>query len=69
MPTISKVPVAQTSNYPPFKYSLGITWQWQPEEMTKKKKCKKEKQFSEEALRTDEKRRDAKGKGETERYT
>ena len=35
----------------------------------KKKKRKKEKCFSEEALRTDEKRREAKGKGETERYT
>ena len=34
----------------------------------KKKKRKKEKCFSEEALRTDEKR-EAKGKGEMERYT
>ena len=38
----------------------------------KKKKCKKEKWFSEEALQIDEKkrkRREAKGKGEKERYT
>ena len=35
----------------------------------KKKKCKKAKWFSEEALQTDEKRRKVKGKGEKERYT
>ena len=38
----------------------------------KKKKCKKEKWFSEEALQIDEKnrkRREAKGKGEKERYS
>ena len=35
----------------------------------KKKKCKKEKWVSEEALQIAEKRRDAKGKGEKERYT
>ena len=35
----------------------------------KKKKCKKAKQVSEEALQMAEKRRDAKGKGEKERYT
>ena len=34
----------------------------------KKKKCKKEKWFSEEALQTAGKRREAKGKGEKERY-
>ena len=34
----------------------------------KKKKCKKAKWFSEEALQIAEKRRDAKGKGENERY-
>ena len=34
-----------------------------------KKKCKKVKQLSEEALQTAEKRREAKGKGEKERYT
>ena len=35
----------------------------------KKKKCKKAKWLSEEALQTAEKRREAKGKGENERYT
>ena len=35
----------------------------------KKKKCKKAKQLSEEALQTAEKRRELKGKGEKERYT
>ena len=35
----------------------------------KKKKCKKAKWLSEEALQTAEKRRDAKGKGKKERYT
>ena len=37
--------------------------------MPKEKKCKKEKWLSEEALQTAEKRREAKGKGEKERYT
>ena len=36
--------------------------------ITKKKKCKKAKQLSEEALQIAEKRREAKGKGEKERY-
>ena len=35
----------------------------------KKKKCKKAKWLSEEALQTAEKRREAKSKGEKERYT
>ena len=35
----------------------------------KKKKCKKAKQLSEEASQLAEKRREAKGKGEKERYT
>ena len=35
----------------------------------KKKKCKKAKWWSEEAFRIAEKRREAKGKGEKERYT
>ena len=35
----------------------------------KKKKCKKAKWLSEEALQIADKRREAKGKGETERYT
>ena len=34
----------------------------------KKKKCKNAKCLSEEALQTDEKRREVKGKGEKERY-
>ena len=34
----------------------------------KKKKCEKAKQFSEEALQILEKKREAKGKGEKERY-
>ena len=37
--------------------------------ITKKKKCKKAKWLSEEALQLAEKRREAKGKGEKERYT
>ena len=37
--------------------------------ISKKKKCKKAKWLPEEALQTAEKRRDAKGKGEKERYT
>ena len=36
--------------------------------ITKKKKCKKAKWLSEEALQIAEKRREAKGKGEKERY-
>ena len=35
----------------------------------KKKKCKKAKRLSEEALQIAEKRREVKGKGEKERYT
>ena len=35
----------------------------------KKKKCKKAKWLSDKALQIAEKRRDAKGKGEKERYT
>ena len=37
--------------------------------MPKKKKCKKAKWLSEEALQMAGKRREAKGKGEKERYT
>ena len=37
--------------------------------ITKKKKCKKAKWLSEEAIQIAEKRREAKGKGEKERYT
>ena len=36
--------------------------------ISKKKKCKKAKWMSEEALQIAEKRREAKGKGEKERY-
>ena len=39
------------------------------ETIPKKKKCKKAKWLSEEALQIAEKRREAKGKGEKERYT
>ena len=37
--------------------------------MPKKKKCKKAKWLSEEALQIAEERRESKGKGEKERYT
>ena len=37
--------------------------------ISKKKKCKKAKWLSEEALQMGEQRREAKGKGEKERYT
>ena len=37
--------------------------------ISKKKKCKKAKWFSEEALQIAENRRDVKGKGEKQRYT
>ena len=37
--------------------------------ISKKKKCKKAKWLSEEALQTAEKRREVKDKGEKERYT
>ena len=37
--------------------------------IAKRKKCKKKKWLSEEALQIAEKRREAKGKGEKERYT
>ena len=37
--------------------------------ITKKKKCKKAKWLSEEALQIAERRREAKGKGEKEKYT
>ena len=37
--------------------------------ISKKKKCKKAKWLSEEALQISEKRREAKGKGEKERHT
>ena len=40
-----------------------------PSPRKKKKKCKKEKWLSEEALQRAEKRREVKGKGKKERYT
>ena len=43
--------------------------QWSKLFQKKKKKCKKAKWLSEEALQIAEKRREAKGKGEKERYT
>ena len=48
---------------------LNAVWQWVIKTIPKKKKCKKAKWLSEEALQIAEKRREAKGKGEEERYT
>ena len=55
---------------------VSILWLWflsiasrTKPTFTKKKKCKKAKWLSEEALQIAEKRREAKGKGEKERYT
>ena len=42
---------------------------WRSRPTPKKKKCKKTKWLSEDALQIAEKRREAKGKGEKERYT
>ena len=44
------------------------TGNWE-QDHPQKKKCKKAKWLSEEALKIDEKRREVKGKGEKERYT
>ena len=50
----------------PFRYDLNkISYK----SISKKNKCKKEKWLFEEALQIAEKRREAKGKGEKERYT
>ena len=46
-----------------------IVWEAVIKTIPKKKKCKKAKWLSEEALQIAEKRKDAKGKGEKERYT
>ena len=46
-----------------------IEWEAMIETVSKKKKCKKAKWLSEEALLIAEKRREAKSKGENERYT
>ena len=48
---------------------LGIVQEAVTKTIPKKKKCKKAKWLSEEALQITEKRREAKGKGEKERYT
>ena len=48
---------------------LDIVWETGIKTIAKKKKCKKEKWLSEEALQIAVKRREAKGKGEKERYT
>ena len=48
----------------------GVSWQEAViNTISKKKKCKKAKWSSDKALQRDEKRKDAKGKGEKERYT
>jgi len=48
----------------------GASWQEAViNTISQKKKCKKAKWSSDEALQRDEKRKDAKGKGEKERYT
>ena len=48
----------------------GVLWQEAGIKTTpKKKKCKKTKWLSEDALQIAEKRREEKGKGEKERYT
>ena len=49
--------------------SCNIVKETEIKTIPKKKKCKKAKWLSEEALQTVEKRREAKGKGEKERYT
>ena len=46
-----------------------VVWEVVTKTIPKKKKCKKAKWLSEEALQTTEKRREAKGKGEREKYT
>ena len=47
----------------------GIVQETVIKTIPKKKKCKKAKWLSEEALQIAEKRKEAKGKGENERYT
>ena len=48
---------------------LDIVQEVEIKTISKKKKCKKAKWLSEEALQIAEKRREVKGKGEKERYT
>ena len=45
-----------------------IVWEARIKSIPKKRKCKKAKWLSEEALQITEKIKDVKGKGETERY-
>ena len=47
----------------------NIVWEVAIKTIPKEKKCKKAKWLSEETLKIAEKRREAKGKGEKERYT
>ena len=47
----------------------NTVWEAVIKNIPKKKKCKKAKWLSEEALQMAEKRREGKGKGEKERYT
>ena len=47
---------------------MNYGWRFVTSYSPKKKKCKKAKWLSEEALRIAEKRQEAKGKGEKERY-
>ena len=60
---IDRVPEELWTEVPDIVHELGI------KTITKKKKCKKAKWLSEEALQIAEKRREAKGKREKERYT
>ena len=50
-------------------YGMRSVTLYRRQTIPKKKKCKKEKWLFEEALQIPEKRKDAKGKGEKERYT
>ena len=60
---IDRVPDELWTEVPDIVQETGIMT------IPKKKKCKKARWLSEEALQIAEKRRDAKGKGEKERYT
>ena len=59
---IDRVPEELWTEVPDIVQEAGI------KAIPKKKKCKKAKWLSEEALQIDEKRREAKGKGEKKRY-
>ena len=60
---IDRVPEELWKDFPDIVQEAGINT------IPKKKKCKKVKWLSEEALQIAEKRREAKGKGEKKRYT